>query len=72
MKPQEKAFRTKRILRTGEAAIYLGLSESMVEKMRLRGRGPAYVRLGSRAVGYDIAALDAWIDAQQTNAVENS
>ena len=54
----------RRILRTPEAAQYLGLSCSTLEKKRLTGDGPAFVQLGGRAVGYDIAALDAWIDEQ--------
>lgn len=54
----------QRILRTPEAAHYLGLSPSTLEKMRLDGAGPVYVRLGGRAVGYDVRALDAWLDAQ--------
>jgi excisionase family DNA binding protein len=65
MATQDQAVRTKRILRTAEAAVYLGLSVSMIEKMRLRGGGPSFVRLGSRAVWYDISALDAWLEEQR-------
>ena len=57
---------TKRILRTLEAAQYLGLSPSTLEKKRLTGDGPQFVRLGGRAVGYDVAALDRWLDSQRT------
>ena len=58
---------TKRILRTTEAAEYVGLSPSTLEKKRLTGDGPEFVRLGGRAIGYDVAALDAWIEAQRTH-----
>lgn len=51
-----------RILRTPEAARYVGLSASTLEKLRLVGQGPAWVRLGLRAVGYEIADLDRWLD----------
>ena len=53
---------TPRILRTPQAAGYVGLSESSLEKKRLTGDGPDFVRLGPRAIGYDIRALDEWID----------
>ncbi len=56
----------KRILRTPEAASYLGLSPSTLEKLRLEGGGPEFVRLGRRALGYDVAALDAWLDKRRT------
>lgn len=55
----------RRILRTPEAAEYLGLAASTVEKMRLTGDGPRFVRLGGRAIGYDIADLDAWLDGRR-------
>ncbi len=56
---------TQRILRTPEAAAYVGLSISTLEKKRLTGGGPPFIRLGGRAVGYDIRDLDAWLDAQR-------
>ncbi len=52
-----------RVLRTPDAANYLGLTASTLEKMRLTGIGPRFVRLGSRAVGYSIDALDSFIEA---------
>ena len=55
----------RRVLRTPEAAAYLGLSASTLEKFRLACGGPRFVRLGGRAVGYDVADLDAWLDDQR-------
>jgi len=52
----------RRILRTREAAAYLGLSPSTLEKRRLRGEGPRFIRLGGRAIGYRIEDLDGWLD----------
>ena len=49
----------RRVLRTNSAAQYLGLAESTLEKHRLAGIGPHFIRLGARAVGYDLADLDA-------------
>lgn len=55
----------RRILRTPEAAAYCGSAASTFEKFRLSGNGPAFIRLGNRAVGYDIGDLDHWIDSQR-------
>ena len=62
----------KRILRTPAAATYIGLSESTLEKKRLSADGPRFVRLGGRAVGYDIADLDVWLDAQRNESSDVS
>ena len=40
----------QRILRTRDAASYIGLSASTLEKMRLGGDGPVFIRLGGRVV----------------------
>ena len=42
----------RRILRTPATAEYLGLSQSTLEKKRLSGGGPTFIRLGGRAIGY--------------------
>ena len=57
----------RRILRTREAAEYVGLASSTLEKMRLGNGGPRFIRLGGRAVGYDIRDLDAWLDEQRSD-----
>ena len=51
----------RRVLRTEAAATYVGLSPSTLEKRRLTGGGPRFIRLGARAVGYEIQALDEWL-----------
>ena len=55
----------RRIFRTPAAAEYVGVAPSTLEKKRLTGDGPRFLRLGGRAVGYDIADLDAWLDRQR-------
>ena len=61
----------RRILRTPDAARYVGLSASTLEKMRLTGDGPAFIQLGGRAIGYDIRDLDAWLDAQRAETEQS-
>ena len=54
---------TAAVLRTPDAAKYLGLSPSTLTKMRLSGgeNAPPFVKLGARSVGYCIADLDIWL-----------
>lgn len=53
---------TARLVNTQTAADYLGLRPVTLEAWRTRGGGPEYVRLG-RAIRYDMAALDRFIEA---------
>jgi predicted DNA-binding transcriptional regulator AlpA len=48
-------------LRAPAAAAYLGLSQSTLAKMRIRGDGPAYHKIGPRVVAYSIEDLDVWL-----------
>ena len=51
---------TQRYLRTKDAAAYLGIGQSTLERKRIEGTGPQFRRLGSRIVTYAIDDLDAW------------
>lgn len=62
-----------RRLRTPAAAEYLGLAVSTLEKMRVAGNGPKFIKAGPRAVVYDSTDLDAWLDARrQTSTSDQS
>jgi hypothetical protein len=62
----------RRALRTMAAATYLGVSASLLRKFRAMGpddpgtHGPAYIKISSSIVLYEISALDAWLDARRT------
>ncbi|MFG1285270.1 helix-turn-helix transcriptional regulator [Xanthobacter autotrophicus] len=47
-------------LKVPEAAKYVGLSKSCLDKKRVMGGGPRYIKLGQR-VFYDITDLDTWM-----------
>ncbi|TIQ44618.1 helix-turn-helix domain-containing protein [Mesorhizobium sp.] len=49
------------ILRTDDAARYVGISPSTLSKMRLRGEGPPYAKIGKRIVVYDKGDLAHWL-----------
>jgi predicted DNA-binding transcriptional regulator AlpA len=53
----------QRRVRTPEAAAILGLSASTLEKLRLRGNGPRYAKLGRICV-YSPQDLEAWVIAR--------
>lgn len=55
-------------LRTPEAASRIGLAASTLEKMRVRGDGPSYLRLTPRRVVYAVDILDAWARSREFNS----
>ena len=62
----------RRVLRQHDAAAYSGLAESTLEKYRLIGGGPVFIRLGARAVGYAVDDLDAWIDSRRRTSTSDA
>jgi predicted DNA-binding transcriptional regulator AlpA len=60
-----------RCLATAEAAAYCGSSKSTLEKLRVYGGGPAFIKMGSRVV-YDVADLDAWLAARRRLSTSDS
>lgn len=51
---------TQAYLRTPDAAQYLGVGQSTLERKRIDGTGPQFRRLGGKIVVYAITDLDAW------------
>jgi excisionase family DNA binding protein len=71
----EKTKGSDRLLTTKEAAEYLGLSVSHLNKLRHYGRGPLYRKLGDRpgsAVRYRQSDLDAWADARRVSSTSEA
>jgi predicted DNA-binding transcriptional regulator AlpA len=62
------------VLRAPEAAKFLGLSESTLAKLRMRGGSdtPPFVRLGSRAVGYRLADLHGWLESRRRESTSDT
>ena len=54
--------RTRERISVTGAARHLGLSASTLNKMRMEGRGPRYLKIGGR-VFYRLTDLDAYIEA---------
>jgi predicted DNA-binding transcriptional regulator AlpA len=58
-------------LNTKQAAHYVGLSESLLEKRRCSGDGPIYSQIG-KAVRYLASDLDAWMKANKRNSTSDT
>lgn len=54
---------TTDILNTKEAASYVRLGKPTLERFRVSGSGPVYVKLGG-AVRYRKADLDQWVESR--------
>lgn len=54
----------RRMLRVREAASLIGLSVSLLNKLRCTGDGPQFIKVG-RSVLYDPADLSAWLDRRR-------
>jgi predicted DNA-binding transcriptional regulator AlpA len=60
------------VLRTPQAAAYVGLSTSTLEKLRLTGNGPVYQKAGPKIVVYRIEDLDAWLSAHRRTSTSDT
>lgn len=54
----------RRRLSTKEAAEYMGISERTLEKYRVAGGGPPYMKIFNRVV-YDTKDLDDWMESKR-------
>jgi predicted DNA-binding transcriptional regulator AlpA len=52
------------VLTEDEAARLLRLSARTLQRLRLEGEGPRFVRLTGRRIGYAISDLEAWVRAR--------
>jgi len=56
------------VLTEKQAAKYLGLAPITLKRMRKDGRGPRFVRLTTKRLGYRKASLDEWATERETTA----
>ena len=52
---------------TAVAAEYVGLAKITLEKYRVHGGGPAFLKIGRRVV-YDTRDLDTWLESHRRNS----
>ncbi|MEW9804987.1 helix-turn-helix transcriptional regulator [Mesorhizobium sp. ZMM04-5] len=58
----EQGYSASPYLTVPQAAAYLRVSKNYLDKLRVSGTGPSFVRLGRRKVLYRKADLDQWIN----------
>lgn len=58
-------------LDTAAAAKYVGLSKSTLEKLRVWGTGPKYLKL-NRTVRYRVSDLEAWLNERVVSSTSES
>ena len=61
-KPEEPS---ERYLTTPEAAAFLRVSKSYLDKLRVYGGGPPFLRISKRKIVYAVADLVAWAAARR-------
>lgn len=59
---------TQGYLRTPDAAKYLGIGQSTLERKRIDGTGPRFRQLGTKIIAYAVDDLDAWASQQVLNS----
>jgi predicted DNA-binding transcriptional regulator AlpA len=52
------------ILAPADAARLLGVHTRSLERWRVSGDGPVFVRLGLRRIGYRVSDLTTWLEAR--------
>lgn len=57
-------------LRVPQAAEYIGVSKSLLDKLRCYGGGPVYAKLGATVI-YSVADLDAWVASKRIAGNDN-
>jgi predicted DNA-binding transcriptional regulator AlpA len=60
-----------KLLTTQEASDYLRIAASTLNKMRLTGGGPEFLKLGPRRVVYDIKDLERWLGARRRKSTSH-
>lgn len=53
------------LLDTKAVAAMLGLNSDTLIAWRTRGKGPAYVSIGDRAIRYRRSDITSWVDSQR-------
>jgi predicted DNA-binding transcriptional regulator AlpA len=62
----------RRYLRTPAAAEHIGAAAQTLERWRIEGNGPPFVRLSSKLVVYDVEDLDAWCAARKVTSTSGT
>jgi hypothetical protein len=59
-------------LRTADAAKYIGVAESTLEKMRVAGTGPEFEKPAAKVVVYSIPALEEYLALRRARSTSEA
>jgi predicted DNA-binding transcriptional regulator AlpA len=60
------------LLTEKEAAKLLGMTPRFLQARRVRGNGPPFIRISSRAIRYRVSDLESWVrDRLRTSTAED-
>lgn len=65
------SYPTSEKVNVGALAKLTGLAASTLNKLRLTGEGPPYLKLGRRVV-YDVAAVNEWMASKTRRSTSQS
>ena len=68
LQPSRAYQEWNRLLDEDEAAEFLGLSPRTLQGLRVRGGGPEYIKIGSRAVRYRLRDLEEFIEGRRRSS----
>lgn len=72
----EAAFATPlsndRLLSPAQVCAYLRCGISTLDRMRIRGEGPPYLKIGKRRVGYRWSSIQTWLDSRECQSTIES
>jgi excisionase family DNA binding protein len=54
-----------------EAAVYVPAAKSTLDKLRVTGGGPRFIKIGKRVL-YDTTDIDDWMEAQKRSSTADS
>lgn len=70
LKAPPMSLAIQKVVNVDEAASRTGLSVSTLNKLRVFGGGPVFIKLGRR-VAYDVADLDAWLTSRRRRSTSD-
>ncbi|MBY0298553.1 MAG: helix-turn-helix domain-containing protein [Methylobacterium sp.] len=68
---QNRTIERDKLLTTSQAASYLGVTKNYLERLRVFGTGPVFIKSG-RQVRYDRADLDEWRPARRCRSTSDN
>jgi predicted DNA-binding transcriptional regulator AlpA len=60
------------VVNEDEAARMVGLSTRTLQRLRLEGSGPAFVKLTEKRVGYPVVNLHAWVASRSAASTSDA